>query len=529
MKDGEGNYLTILHLYSDYKKRDQLVRDDDSGEGYQFKFLYELEAGLPYFLYVYGCYDDSPLVVNVLYHEETYTITLRTEDDNSYFVANNNKNYTFKVPHNRPLSSVPSVTHDDDHYYVKGYRKDDLLLEKYELSQHVPQSDEEWTVEWGYKHIITFYRNYDSEDTYVTTLTRDDGRRISYAPEYTAQGNDKRVVDCFVDEDGEEYSIEEVSDINVYSDMVFRAKWMDAYRVTFNAGDEGYMEYSWRWNEEENGNVKIPQPTIDVLVGIGKSINVADYEPYINEDSELVFAYWTLDGARIDGGNFVPEGDVTLTAFYDEPQNVLPVVNIGDNPIALDLDKGSAFVVFTPNKSGLYEFTSTHVNGDPYGYLYSDVNRNNQLVSDDDSAGSLQFRILCELEAGVPYYLYISNCNKDAPLTVNIAYHKDTYNITFRTDDDNSYIMYRDIKTYTFTIPQNSAIGRIPYASHNDYHYYQKGYVKDGELLSEYELKRHVPQGDEEWTVEWGYNHIIKFYRSNTIWMLCSNEDRSFA
>ncbi|MBQ7682149.1 MAG: Ig-like domain-containing protein, partial [Oscillibacter sp.] len=68
-----------------------------------------------------------------------------------------------------------------------------------------------------------------------------------------------------------------------------------------------------------------------------------------------------------------------------------------------------AYFSFVPPSSGTYVFESVNTSGDPYGYLYCVTNENGNemwqvLASNDDGAGSLNFRISYVFTAGVTYY-----------------------------------------------------------------------------------------------------------------------------
>ena len=97
---------------------------------------------------------------------------------------------------------------------------------------------------------------------------------------------------------------------------------------------------------------------------------------------------------------------------------------------SLDVDVPAGEIVripFEPEYTHEYVFRSTLSSGDTYGYIYDAEGK--QLVSNDDSGGSGQFKITYTLNAGKTYYLGVKwlNSSNSGTIPVLLTYGNHWY------------------------------------------------------------------------------------------------------
>jgi len=130
-----------------------------------------------------------------------------------------------------------------------------------------------------------------------------------------------------------------------------------------------------------------------------------DDDDGMGDNNSLIYVY-------LDAGMTVS----IIVMFYD-PETLILGYESGSTTIIakppIDLPPGGGEIqvtapqgyMFTPDKSGTYEFrTSNNGDGDPYLLLHDFGCEN--IASDDDSGGDLNAMFTVELEAGEEYHLY---------------------------------------------------------------------------------------------------------------------------
>lgn len=88
--------------------------------------------------------------------------------------------------------------------------------------------------------------------------------------------------------------------------------------------------------------------------------------------------------------------------------------------IAVELSSGDKCYTFTPEESGYYRFYSKD-NGSSDPSVTIRNASGVEIVSDDDSGGSLNFDCSCELEAGATYYVVVSNLDSSETASFTLA------------------------------------------------------------------------------------------------------------
>lgn len=157
----------------------------------------------------------------------------------------------------------------------------------------------------------------------------------------------------------------------------------------------------------------------DALESITSSYTVALPTPTF---SGMVFMGWYEDeaceGTVISGAYYNKAESTTLYAKWMTEEEYQIWLNAGTSfkwaieiapgeTLSVVIDEGGerVYFVFTPTESGSYSFYSIKGSGqstDTYGHMYNDSQE--QITTDDDGAGSSQFKITYECEAGKTYY-----------------------------------------------------------------------------------------------------------------------------
>ena len=240
---------------------------------------------------------------------EAHKVTIYANATDAMFEHSDKDVLTLNVAKGEQVGINPYVYREDEHFELVGFTKGDETIGRWDLSEHVPEGDEEWYCKWKERLIVNFYRNSDADDDRAAMSYFDQGDELWGAPDWPMQGRVITSYNTRADGTGEAFELSDLYGFVIDKDYTFYAQWSDAWNVRISAGQHGYM-----YEDAEVGTVN----SIDRAVVKGESIELDDYEPYANEDSEYVFDGWICNGEPVDNV-FTPEEDVEVVAQWKLP------------------------------------------------------------------------------------------------------------------------------------------------------------------------------------------------------------------
>ena len=354
--------------------------------------------------------------------------------------------------------------------------------------------------------------------------------------------------------------------VYVSSNLNLYAKWVDGWKITFNAPGGGHL----------NGN-EADEP-VEVYVPKGRTFGM--YCPEVYYDGDYICIGWIdeatgeifdpdedvpthdmeLTAIRVEsvdltfdanGGYFYESGEELLTqripkgttapeypdigpcdptllfrGWYEDPDCTGEAFDLDNTPIessmtlyakwerALDLTVGSNnivvnggmadFAIFTPAESGYYVIRPDQASG--FWLAIEDFSY--EMYVDAWQYGEDPARLICYLEAGETYKISVANWNESFNGTVSLSVVK-TAVYTVKIEANGGYLYGVDSMTFeTILVPVGEALRFTGAVEHHDQHTALVGWYLDAagtgdQIAGEYDLYDFVPESDMTLYAKW--------------------------
>ncbi len=280
-------------------------------------------------------------------------------------------------------------------------------------------------------------------------------------------------------------------DFTPQGDVTLYAKWAQFNYLTLNAGN-GYF-----WGGPENR-------TIRYSVEKDSAFDARNAVPTCT-DPMKVFAGWYAESALetlvcAAGGSFVPAGDMTLYAAWDDA----PIVNMGENSVEI-MNGNEPVMVFTPQESGYYAFKSAMS-----APKFIHILENGNCIAENSEYDNMS--LVVELSAGVTYQVVVGNWgNWNGDFVFTVEKPSAVYTITF--DANGGYFWGNpDVTEITHLIVAGDQIGIHPEARNPGDHLAFAFWGSDaGEYITDDNISFFAPTGDMTLHAEWQQGWIVTF------------------
>lgn len=439
----------------------QIGYDNDSGTGYNFDIITEMESGNTYDLDLYTSYGTGYLDIII----ETYnpepppgpTPDSLVMGDNEVDVYDEvSSDYTFTPYTTGYYHFYSTIPDDPDGYSINP------VIQIYDGSSKLIEDDDSGT---GY--------NFDLTTELIGGTTYDVKLRSDYSTGYIVVS---------IESDSPEPPTPSEDELIVGDNNVEIKEEQITY--TFTPYTTGYYHF-YSENSEDPGGYSV-DPEITIMDGSSVIVNDNDSGTGYNFDITTELTAGTTYNVLFDCNNNLT-GYVTVSIQHLEP--VSTTLSLGDNEVILR-EYETIRYNFTPSETGYYYFHSS-IESDPSGweinpYIYI-YDNGTELGEDDDGAGTgYNFALSAGLTGGTTYDIDLYSSYGEGNLTVTIE------SISF---DENLSVGTNNVR-----VPKDSGNSVDCYftpSSSGEYHIYSEG-EDINPILDIYDSEDNQVGGDDD-------------------------------